>query len=113
MNGVDPVRPELGLLGEGEDVDWVSEIAGERERLQRQLLAGLDQNEHAHQATPISRMISPTRGAASGPLPSTSACSPWPGGTMRRSFSSRGAGRSGVDDSTGFERARSFAGTEG
>ena len=43
-------------------------------------------------------MISTTRRAASAPVPSTSACFPWPGGTTRRSFSSRGAGRSGVEE---------------
>ena len=36
------------------------------------------------------------RGAASGPWPRISACLPWPGGTTRRSFSSRASGRSGV-----------------
>src|SRR5687768_1847119 len=98
-------------------MNGTAEIAGEGEGLKRELVGRaavvLDEDEHAHPATPISRMISTTRGAASGPVPSTSACLPWPGGTTRRSFSSFAAGRSGVRCSTGFERARSLAGTDG
>ena len=75
--------------------------------------AAVDQHQHRHQATPSSRITSTTAGAASGPWPRISACLPWPGGTTSRSFSSRGSGRAGVSVSTGFCRARSFAGTDG
>ena len=64
-------------------------------------------------ATPSSRMTFTTAGAASAPSPRISACLPWPGGTISRSFSSRASGRSGVLVSTGFCRARSLAGTDG
>ena len=97
--------------------DRVAERARERERLQGQLvdLAALvlDQHQHAHHATPSSRITSTTAGAASGPRPRISACLPCPAGTTSRSFSSRESARAGVRFSTGFLRARSFAGTDG
>ena len=92
------------------------ELAGQRERLQGELVdpAGLVLHKaEDHQATPSSRMTSTTAGAASAPWPSTAACLPWPGGSTSRSFSSFGSGRCGSLFSIGFWRARSFAGTEG
>src|SRR4051794_14569814 len=112
VHDLNAVWAELRVI-EGQDVDRIAEIAGERQRLQGQLLARLDQDEDAHPATPISRMISTTRGAASGPLPRISACLPWPGGTTRRTFSSLDSGRVTGFVSTGLFFARSFAGTDG
>src|SRR5215210_6783469 len=112
VHGLDAVCAQLGGL-EGQRVHGPAETARKRQRLERELLCGLDEDQDAHPATPISRIIWTTAGAASGPSPRISACFPWPGGTTRRCFSSRAAGRSGVTCSTGFERARSFAGTAG
>ena len=72
----------------------------ERERLERELVAGLDENENGH-ATPSPRMTSTTAGAASGPWPRISACLPWPGGSVSRTFSSRDSARDGVLVATG------------
>src|SRR5581483_105557 len=88
-----------------------AEAAGERERLQRQLVIGLDEGED--HATPSRRRTSRTAGAASGPRPRISAFLPWPSGTTSRSFSSRGAGRAGRLSATGLRPARSLAGTDG
>ena len=68
------------------------------------LLARLDQDQDAHPATPISRIIS-TTGAASGPLPRISACLPCRA-APRGAASRAAAGRSGLRCSTGFERAQ-------
>ncbi len=95
-----------------------AEPAGERERLQRQLVrlaaVVLHEDENAgHHATPSLRNRSTTAGAASAPSPSSSAWRPRPGGTVSRTISSRGSAAAGSPVSTGLRRARSFAGTDG
>ena len=69
----------------------------ERERLQRQVVVRLDEEEDAH-ATPSCCMTSTTFGAASAPWPRISACLPCPSGTTSRSFSSFDSGPRRLDD---------------
>src|SRR4029079_10912693 len=84
----------------------------ERQRLARQLVVGALQEDERH-ATPSCWSTSTTRGAAAGPSTRISACLRAPSGTTRRSFSSLDAGRATARTSTGFDLARSFAGTDG
>ena len=58
----------------------VAERAREPERLQRQVVVRLDEDEDAH-ATPSACITSTTRGAAAAPSPRISACLPWPSGS--------------------------------
>ena len=116
---VTPCAPSCAaaLAAADEQRRRLAEVARQRERLQRQLVdvaaVVLDEDQHAHHATPSSRMTSTTAGAASGPRPRISACLPWPAGTTSRRRSSCESGRAGVRRSIGFWRARSFAGTDG
>ena len=67
MDGLDAVCAQLGGV-EGQCVQRLAEVAGQGQRLKRELLVRLDKNEDGHQATPMSRIISTTAGAASGPV---------------------------------------------
>src|SRR5215216_5757138 len=77
MHRYDAVGTQSGDgFADRERVDRTAEVARKGHGLERELLTGLHQDEDAHPATPISRMSSTTRGAASGPVPRISACLP-------------------------------------
>ena len=56
VHSVHAVRPQLGLIGEGEHVDGAAQVAGERERLERDSSPGSTSARTGIEATPISRM---------------------------------------------------------
>src|SRR5439155_25471405 len=97
---------DVSRLADRHRADRAPERPRERDGLQRQLVARLDEGERLH-ATPSCCMTSTTLDAASGPLPRTSARLPWPAGTTRRSFSSFGSRCVGSLAASGFAFARS------
>ncbi len=114
VRGVDErCRPRRGRVrAVDRDRAHVAERAREPERLQRQVVVRLDEDEDAH-ATPSPCITSTTRGAAAAPSPRISACLPWPFGRTSRSFSSFESGRAGSTIASGFDFARSRPGTDG
>src|SRR5205085_9907595 len=68
LGDVEHVDRDVRRLTDADALHRLAEAAGERERLERQLVAGLDEDED-HEATPSERMTSTTAGAASAPCP--------------------------------------------
>ncbi len=101
VGDVEDVHGGLGRPGDGDGVHGAVHAPGGGERLQRQLVAWLDENEDGH-AIPSSRSSSTTAGAACGPCPRIRALVPFPSGTTRRSLTRRGSGRAGVEVAIGL-----------
>ena len=93
--------------------DVLAHPARERERLLRELVGRVLDQRKPHQTTPISCSTRTTAGAASGPVPSTSASLLAVCGSTRRTISSRLSARAGSLLTSGLRLARRRPGTDG